>query len=333
MIKPWCWLPAQLAHDLAPYGLKLAAALRGSGPLTWQSRTWRGLHFPNPLGIAGGVDKTGHSLQNWWKLGAGFIELGTVTPRAQEPNPGRIVERSLRGQFLWNRMGFPSPGADTIARTLRTLEHPYPAPLFINVGKNRNTPLSGAARDYLTCIEKLDSFADAFVLNISSPNTQGLRELQASTYFADFLAEILTSRQSTKPVLIKLSPDMSEGDLQSLLSVAQKLGVAGFVLTNTTVQRPTPDLFPDQGGFSGAQVRIKSRHLLQQVHGLLGSARSEMLLVSVGGVASADDVRERLALGADLVQVYSALVFEGPFFFKQIAHQMTAAPSGPMTHS
>src|SRR4051812_29690538 len=130
MLKPWCWLPPKVAHDLAPYALKVVAGICGSHePPRWRSKTWRGLEFPNPVGVAGGVDKTAQSLESWWRLGAGFVELGTVTPRPQVANPGKILARDPKGHFLWNRMGFPSPGADAIALKLDQLPRPYQAPL------------------------------------------------------------------------------------------------------------------------------------------------------------------------------------------------------------
>lgn len=327
------WLPPQLAHDLAPPALAVIAWLWGSNdPPRWGERNWHGLHFPNPLGIAGGLDKTGHSLTSWWRLGAGFVELGTVTPRPQRANPGRVLARDPEGQFLWNRMGFPSPGAELVARRLGSLQRQrskagspslrWPTPLFVNVGKNRDTPLEQAAQDYIVCMGQLAPLADAFVLNISSPNTASLRLLQNKNYLVDFLAPILGAGPWTQPILLKLSPDLSLDELSTIVACAQSLGVQGFILTNTTVSRPTKDIYPEGGGFSGSALAARSREALRHVATILGPERASTLLVSVGGVLSSAEVRERLELGADLVQVYTALVTSGPLFMQQVARQI-----------
>ena len=168
-LRPWLWLPSQWAHDVAPYLLPTVAKMKGSFNKEWQSFDWRGLRFQNPLGIAGGVDKTGQSLQAWSQLGAGFVEVGTVTPEPQGPNPGKIMDRDITAQALWNKMGFPNPGADALVRRLQNLK--LSTPLFVNIGKNRWTDNKEAHKDYALCIEKLHSFADAFVVNLDFSTT------------------------------------------------------------------------------------------------------------------------------------------------------------------
>lgn len=327
-MKPWLWLPPQWAHGLAPAGLTLLAQIYGQPTPRWRSLKWQGLDFPNPAGIAGGVDKTGTSLFSWSRLGAGFLELGTVTPKAQKANPGKILDRDVSRQIVWNKMGFPSPGLDAIEKQLWRLPKPFPVPLFINIGKNRHTELSQASGDYAACLNRLHDFADAFVINISSPNTTGLRELQKRDYFQNFLTNILnqySKKQSQlRPILLKVSPEVDDSELENILRVGLKLGLAGFILTNSTQRRPYPNGFPPQGGFSGTAVKDLSEHLLTRSCEILGTTKSKVLLVSVGGILTATDVERRLQMGANLVQVYSTLLFSGPFFFQDLAKHFSS---------
>lgn len=325
--KPWMLIPPKWAHDLSPFLLPLItpviARLKQNPEPHWQSRTWRGLHFRNPLGLAGGVDKNADSLESWWNLGAGFIEVGTVTPRPQKANPGKIMDRDLKLQALWNKMGFPSEGADEVYYNLRALKHSlgaYPTPVFVNIGKNRDTPNDEAHLDYLFLLERLHVVADAFVINISSPNTKGLRELQNPEALALLLSPLIKKAQLyKKPLLLKLSPDMDVELLRQTLLTAAQLGIDGFVLTNTTLSRPADCHFPTEGGLSGAPLKDLSLASLKIAAEVLGKMNKDLLIVSCGGILSPDDVFERLQLGADLVEIYSALVLEGPQFFGDVA--------------
>lgn len=320
-MKPWFWLSAQKAHDLAPFALKALAAFRDPTTYVWRPKKWRSLQFANPLGIAGGVDKDGALIEEWWTFGPGFLEIGTVTPEPQGPNPGKIMGRDLKAQALWNKMGFPGSGANTVRSHLDDLPNPKLTPVFVNIGKNRTTPNELAARDYAKCMSTLAGFADAFVINISSPNTSGLRELLQPTFFESFLREVLIARKKTKtphtPLLLKISPDLEDKDLVSVIETAHRLGIDGFIATNTTLHRETNSPFPQEGGVSGRPLADRSKTALKRIIEILGSHRGDTLIVSVGGVMSPDDVLERLDMGADLVQVYSALIFEGPQFFEK----------------
>jgi dihydroorotate dehydrogenase len=320
MFRPWLWLPSQLAHDVAPHFLPIIASLFGAKtPIKYRPQTWRGLNFPNPIGIAGGVDKFGHSLLSWQKLGAGFVELGTVTPLAQSQNPGTVMARDIAHEALWNKMGFPNPGLDAIEQTLHTLKSQIEVPLFVNIGKNRKTPNEKANEDYLLCVNRLNRYADAFVVNISSPNTKDLRDLLAPETFKNFLEPILKTRstfQKKTPLLLKLSPDMSDGDLHSCLETSLALGIDGWILTNTTLDRTDTSSFPEDGGVSGSPLTEKSRMFLKKTMGFLGPKKGDKLVISVGGIMTADEIKVRLDLGADLVQLYSALVYHGPLFLK-----------------
>ena len=292
----------------------------------WRAFQWKGLSFENPIGVAGGVDKSGKSLKHWQRLGAGFLEVGTVTPLPQSPNPGTIMMRSLPEAALWNKMGFPSPGLDTVEKSLSAFQKVKTSPLFVNIGKNRDTPNGKAHEDYITCLQRLNPFADVFVVNISSPNTKGLRDLQESAALQKFLEPIDKARKelpALRPLLLKISPDLSEQSLKVVLQVSLPF-VEGWILTNTTNDRSQVKDFPIEGGVSGRPLRQKSRAFLKTTMEILGEDRKGKLIVSAGGVDSAQEVQTRLSLGADLVQSYSALVFEGPYFFAKTLRNLRA---------
>lgn len=321
-MKPWLWIPAKWAHDLSPYFLDIYSQFSNSGTPAWNPLHWNGLVFKNRLGLAGGVDKNGDSLKSWQRLGCGFIELGTVTPEPQKPNPGLIIDRSLADGALWNKMGFPSHGADDVYYNLASFKRESSLPILVNIGKNRTTSNEDAHLDYVRLIHRFHTLADAFVVNISSPNTNGLRDLaqpEALSRFLNPVMEAQTQLQSNKPILIKLSPDLENDDLNRVIDTCSKFDVKGFVLTNTTLERNTQKSFPVEGGVSGAPLAKRSKQALQNVIKHLGAEKSKKLVISVGGVMTAEDVFERIELGADLVEVYSALILSGPQFFRKVA--------------
>lgn len=327
MIKPWLWLPAQLAHDLSGLALRAVAAFSDKTPPAWRSFAWRGLVFKNRLGLAGGADKNGEFLRAWWALGAGFVEVGTVTPRPQEPNPGQIMDRHAPSLSLWNRMGFPNDGAEDVHANLLASE-PHYGPVFVNIGKNRDTPNDKASEDYLSLIRAFADVADGFVVNISSPNTKGLRDLQQRETLRSFLSPLVAeARAVSTPILIKLSPDLSRDHLADAVEASVEAGIDGFVLTNTTLERPDGIPYPPEGGMSGAPLKNLSQNALKTTLAVLGPRREGKLIISVGGVMTEDDVFERLALGADLVEVYSTLIFNGPWFFRNVAERSLGNPS------
>lgn len=323
-MKPWLWIPPDWAHDISTWAMKMVSWVYEDQPIPqWQSKTWRGLHFPNPLGLAGGVDKDGENILDWWRMGCGFLEIGTVTPRPQDPNPGKIIDRDCAKQALWNRMGFPSLGASEVYYNLRRHGPPFRTPLFVNLGKNRDTPNSLAFEDYRDGLSVFESLAQVFVINISSPNTQGLRDLQKPESLKGLLGPLkdYVYARNNQPLLVKLSPDSQEEDFLNCVETCLALGVDGFVLTNTTLDRVlTPD-FPKEGGVSGAPLKERSEACLQTLINILGKKKKDLLVVSVGGVSTPKDVFHRLDLGADLVQVYSTLVFNGPLFFRETHKQ------------
>jgi dihydroorotate dehydrogenase len=347
-MKPWLWLPAQLSHDLAPFGLELAALATAPVDADVRSFTWkrkgRQIFFRNPLGIAGGVDKDGRQISGWRHFGAGFVEIGTVTPLAQKPNPGKIMARESLTESLWNRMGFPSPGAHAtrlLVRDWRVKEaqrsnemgQDVRFPIFINIGKQRDTSLEKAHEDYSALIETfMDSsraiegraLADAFVINISSPNTKGLRDLFSHDRLRSFLSPVADTLQRFQiPGLLKLSPDMDEETRHSCWSFISELALDGLIATNTTAARPVGfSHLPIEGGLSGAPLTTRSRDFLKTALEELGPRRAGLLVVSAGGVLDGEEARLRLDLGADCVETYSGLVFNGPRFFQRALKQL-----------
>lgn len=289
-------------------------------PPEWRPFTWRGLQFPNRLGIAGGVDKDARNVEAWWSLGSGFVEVGTITPRPQSGNPPPVVDRDVSHRAIWNRLGFPSQGLEAAEKRLRQLKRPFPAPLFANVGKNATTPLAEAHKDYALLLERLKPWVDGFVINISSPNTKGLRDLLEPDRLREFLHSSLASLKGDRPpILLKLSPDMKDDETARVLDLSIEAGIDGWIISNTSQSIREGLPFPDEGGVSGSPLAARSKQLLQHVIQLLGPRKKDRLLISVGGVLSAADVQERLDMGADLVQCYAALIFEGPRFFRQVA--------------
>lgn len=327
-VRPWLWLSPGLAHKVSPKILRGLNWLGRVTPPVWNSFRWRGLEFPNRLGIAGGVDKDCENMAAWWALGAGFIEVGTITPQPQPGNTEPVVDRNIEHSALWNRLGFPSRGVSHAQARLRQLKRPFAAPIFANIGKNATTPLELAHTDYLQLFTQLNGLVDGFVINISSPNTRGLRDLLKPERLQEFLGNIMTALPKTRPpVLLKLSPDLTDDELERALQISHDLGIDGWVLTNTSQGLRDGLDFPKEGGVSGKPLASLSRQFLAKTVQILGPRRAGKLLVSVGGVMSASDVNERLHLGADLVQVYSALIFEGPFFLRKVARLQRAMHS------
>ncbi len=351
MFRPWLLLPAKLAHDVAPLGLDVLMTLTREVRaecefFDWQRRS-RKIHFRNPLGVAGGVDKNGTQIRGWRHFGAGFVEIGTVTPKPQSPNAGKIIDRDNKLEALWNRMGFPGRGAAYARASLKdfrrdeftqeTASALARFPVFVNIGKQRETPLENASADYTSLIDFFSDptgdssstpLVDAFVINISSPNTAGLRDLFSRERLHEFLAPIAERLNvHSTPGLLKLSPDMDRQTLESAVDVSVRLGLDGFIATNTTAFRREGWPFPAEGGVSGAPLTLKSREVLKNLIEILGSDREGRLIVSVGGVLTGDEAAVRIAMGANLVQTYSGLVFSGPRFFDHALRVLESLPS------
>ena len=278
-----------------------------------------GLTFPNPVGLAAGFDKNAVAVPTWAALGFGFVEVGSVTARAQPGNPKPRLFRLPDDAALVNRMGFNNEGAEVVAARLAAFRQTEKVrvPLGVNVGKSKVTPLEAAPEDYLESLRRLWPFADYFVINVSSPNTPGLRALQERARLTELLAAVAAFRgaQTTKPVLLKVAPDLSEPELADIVELAVQHDLSGLVATNTTVSRDGLRAPLDEaGGLSGAPLRARSLAVLKFLTGL----GTGLPVVSVGGVTDADDVYARLEAGAVLVQLYTSFVYEGPFLLRRL---------------
>ncbi len=283
-----------------------------------------GLDFPTPLGLAAGLDKGATLLPLWKALGFGHVEIGTVTPRPQPGNPRPRLFRFPQAGLILNRMGFNSEGAEVVAARLRH----RPAGLIVggNLGKNKETPEVQALDDYRAAYRHIAPQVDYIALNVSSPNTPGLRNLQAPEALKSLLAGMLELRQElgleAQPLLLKLAPDLAPEDLDALVEVAVAAGISGLIATNTTLDRgvvgePLRALVESMGagGLSGEPLKAKAR----QVHRrLLSTLRGRLPLVACGGLGSPQDVQCALDDGAALAQIYSALIFEGPSLIRRI---------------
>ena len=316
-------LDAERAHDLTIAALAHPVVLRTLRLLPPPSPDGRlhqqllGLDFPHPLGLAAGLDKQGTAGPAWAALGFSFAEIGTVTPLPQPGNPRPRLFRLRHDRAIINRFGFNSVGAAGVARNL-SRSPSAGLPIGINVGKNKATPNERAAEDCIRVVETLSRFADYFVINVSSPNTARLRDLQESRALRA-LVEAVTQRvrevSSAKPapVLVKVSPDAEAADLLQSVEAALEGGAAGVIATNTTVARPVlragPSLAAEAGGLSGAPLRETANGVCRLLHRHL---RRRVPIIGVGGIFTADDAWERIRSGASLIQIYTALVYEGP---------------------
>ncbi|MEJ5240476.1 MAG: quinone-dependent dihydroorotate dehydrogenase [Anaerolineales bacterium] len=281
-----------------------------------------GLTFPNRLGLAAGYDKDAVAVRGLAALGFGHIEVGTVTPRPQAGNPTPRLFRLAEDQALINRMGFPSQGAERVAQRLQALRRQgarLPI-LGVNLGKNRETPLEEALQDYRTLMERFAPLADYLVINISSPNTIGLRRLQGAEMLRSLLHGLQQARRelpSCPPLLVKLAPDLTREELEDAIAVLLEEGIEGVILTNTTLERPSlrSPYAGESGGLSGAPLAERSRQMLEWV---VQMVEGRMGIISVGGIMSAEEAHRRLEMGATLVQVYTGLVYQGPGLVRQI---------------
>ncbi len=323
-------LPPDDSHTLAGATLRLAAALPGVRELIRALHQVRdpslemtlfGLRFPNPVGLAAGFDKDACFVRGVPLLGLGFTELGTVTPRPQPSNPRPRLFRLPAQRALINRMGFNNRGAAAMAERLARLRAhgPLPGPIGINLGKNRDTPLEEAAADYRSALEVLLPFADYLVVNVSSPNTPGLRDLQTPARLAGLLAGVVPAARRPAgspgagpvPVLLKLAPDLVDEDLPGLVETALSGGVAGLVVANTTLDRSglATRWHQESGGLSGAPLRERSTELIARLWRLTGGG---LPIIGVGGIDGPQAAWEKVRAGASLLQLYTGLVYEGP---------------------
>ncbi|WP_202212996.1 quinone-dependent dihydroorotate dehydrogenase [Methylacidimicrobium sp. AP8] len=326
-------LPPERAHHLALAfcaDVRVQSMLqRALSPLpSGLERTVWGLRFSTPLGLAAGFDKNGVALGAWEALGFGFCEIGTVTPDPQKPNPPPRLRRLSRSEALWNRLGFPSEGAERVARRLAGLRNAgrWPSfPVGINVGKSRRTELDQAAADYARAFALLRPYGDFFVLNLSSPNTPGLRSLQQESHLRMLLEAVAAANTPppAKPVLVKIAPDLGEKELGGVLEAVLSAPCDGLVATNTL---PAPGPRGLIGGLSGRPLAKRSTEVIRF---LVRESGGRLPVVAVGGIFEAGDAREKLDAGACLLEAYTGFVFRGPLFAREIGRGLLQGRSLP----
>ena len=327
LVKPILFsLDPELAHDISLQTLQQLHRILPVNRIEKPTRVM-GLDFPNPVGLAAGLDKNADYLDGLGKLGFGFIEVGSVTPRAQPGNPKPRVFRLSRYQSLINRMGFNNSGVDHLLERVGDKSRDFI--LGINIGKNLSTPVEQALSDYCLVYEKVYGKADYITINISSPNTPGLRDLQNEAALEELLEGISQLRtrledqhQFHRPLAVKLSPDLDHDAIPVIADLVRKYAVDGVIATNTTVSRDRVQghkLSDQSGGLSGAALRDKSRQLLRTFYRELGD---DIPIISVGGIDSVEEAKLRFELGAKLIQLYTGLIYRGPGLVKTIAQSL-----------
>ncbi len=317
---------AEWAHDFALSNLKRFA----NSPI---SLAWKqsladkpvevfGIRFPNPVGLAAGLDKNGACIDAFGQMGFGFVEIGTITPRPQPGNPKPRMFRIPEKNAIINRMGFNNLGVDKLVENVKRAK--YKGVLGINIGKNKDTPNEKGHEDYVICMEKVYQYADYITVNISSPNTPGLRDLQFGDSLTTLLSAVKTSQlalekqhQKYVPVLVKIAPDMDEVAIEQVVECIVKEGMDGIIATNTTLSRDAVqglEHAEEAGGLSGDPVRDMSTEVIRKIR----SINQEIPIIGVGGISSAQAAKEKLEAGATLVQIYSNFIYQGPKLIKDI---------------
>ncbi|MBI2234052.1 MAG: quinone-dependent dihydroorotate dehydrogenase [Micavibrio aeruginosavorus] len=322
-------LDAETAHRLTIKALRILPR----GPVPAHNPALRvtlwDRHFPNPVGLAAGFDKNAEIIAPMLGLGFGFVEAGTVTPKPQPGNPRPRIFRDPENDAVINRMGFPSVGMNAFKANLEEFLETRPRPeglVGINIGMNKSQ--TDPARDYMALVRTLGPFADYITVNISSPNTPGLRDLQEPQAFRDLAGQLLEERARAcgrhmpPPLLVKLSPDLGERQQEDLARAALDSGIDGLILTNTTLDRPVhlPESFREEkGGLSGQPLSEKSTDMIRNFYRLTGG---KLPIIGAGGVSSGLDAYDKIRAGASLVQIYSALAFQGPGVVKRITAEL-----------
>jgi dihydroorotate dehydrogenase len=289
--------------------------------------TYWGLSFPNPVGLAAGFDKHANVYPGLSALGFGYVEVGTLTPRPQSGNPKPRLFRLLSDQAVINRMGFNNHGVEAAKASFTRLPRP-PIPIGINLGKNKDTPNEQAAEDYRKGLNELYPYGDYFVINISSPNTKGLRDLQHAESLSCLLSGILEKREELaqacgkkRPILLKIAPDLSDAALEEIMTVALEKGIDGIVATNTTTSRDglTSPLQKETGGLSGRPLVHRSTAMIRRIYGI---TRGRVPIIGVGGIFTGQDAYNKIRAGANLVQVYTGMIYRGPSIAKWINQEL-----------
>ena len=327
-LKPWLFkMDAEHAHEWTTRMMRVANGLglltAGQETLVSKPVECLGLKFPNALGLAAGMDKSASAVEAWSALGFGFVEVGTLTPRPQPGNPKPRLFRLPEHEALINRMGFNNVGIHAAVKRLE--KRRTKAVVGVNIGKNFDTPNEAAVNDYLYCLKVAYPVADYIAVNISSPNTKGLRDLQAEESIRQLLAALKKEQASLQtehgkkvPVLVKIAPDLEGAQIEALARVFNELAVDGVIATNTTISRAAVVGHPlenEAGGLSGAPVKQRSTEVIRAFRELL---REQTPIIGVGGILSGADAAEKMQAGASLVQVYSGLVYRGPGLVRDV---------------
>ena len=333
--------PAEEAHN---HSLNLLSAATKSGALMNMLESFasspplktnlRQIHFPNPLGLAAGMDKNGIALPVWEKLGFGFCEIGGITGHPQPGNPKPRMFRVPSDLAIINRMGFNNEGVEKIIKKMshwKTSGQWPTSPVAINLGKSKITPLDEATEEYSQLLEALWPYGDFFVVNVSSPNTPDLRKLQQTEALREILQSLQHGQNSLqkehpqlpkRPIFLKIDPDMSRSNLDEIIDVVQESALEGIVATNTTLSRPEtknrpdyPRIYSESGGMSGKPLKKRSTEIIRHIY---TRTKGELSIIGVGGIFNARDAWEKIGAGASLIQVYSGMVYEGPSMARSI---------------
>lgn len=320
-------LEPERAHQLTLWLLRQSGRLpllkKLQGPVKSSPCEIMGLHFANRVGLAAGLDNNGVAIDALGQLGFGFLEIGGVTPRPQPGNPKPRLFRLISDHALINRMGFPNLGVDNVVENLK--RRVYSGVMGINITKNKETPLEKASEDYLYCLQRVYPFVDFITLNISSPNTPGLRELQTQAYLSDLLSTVKTEQHRLAerhkkyvPLVVKVSPDLQTDDLNQLAATLESQKIDGVIATNTTLSRPAlSSASKDEGGgLSGRPLTSLSTEIVRQLYERLPK---HIPIIALGGIMSVEDAIAKREAGAQLVQLYTGLIYEGPQLIADIA--------------
>ena len=326
LIKPIFFsMGPEKAHHTVTNGLKTFTKIWGSKSILKSlysvedprlEREVFGLKFKNPVGLAAGFDKNAEYIEDMANFGFGFIEIGTVTPKPQPGNDKPRMFRLVNDEALINRMGFNNQGADVAAGRLSHLKNAQGVIIGGNIGKNKVTPNEEAVNDYIYCFHALYDYVDYFVVNVSSPNTPGLRDLQEKgplMHILNTLQDLNAQKPTAKPILLKIAPDLTDSQLDDIVDIVNDTKIAGLIATNTTISREglqsDPNLVKEAGGVSGKPLTKRSTEVIKYIH---QKSNGAFPIIGVGGIHTAEDALEKLNAGAALVQVYTGFVYEGP---------------------
>jgi dihydroorotate dehydrogenase len=338
-------LPPEAAHAVGFWLIRAAAAVPG---VAWALRRFLaprdpalrvralGLDFPGPLGLAAGFDKDGHGVAGLAALGFGFVEVGTVTARPQPGNPKPRMFRFPAERALVNRMGFNNDGAAALAARLRAPRGRRPRPVVgVNIGKTKVVPEDEAIADYVTSARLVADVADYVVVNVSSPNTPGLRDLQAADKLKPLLSAVRSALDEASPrrrvpLLVKIAPDLADDDIDAVADLALDLGLDGIIATNTTISREglhdtAAVADAGAGGMSGAPLKARALEVLRRLH---ARADDRLVLIAAGGIETPDDAAARLEAGATLLQAYTAFIYEGPLWAHRVQKALSTGRRG-----